>query len=112
MRFSAETKIQRKMRELKDREIMVLADPKHTVTGCINRLITKTVKMLQAKLGTSLTTRFVEDELTKEPKVEVIFERPLPALKSEKAEEMLLEDRLTLTLDSDFDLMEIAREIK
>lgn len=60
-RFTEETSVQRNLRKIKTDEIKVLHEL--TMADCIQKLEHKTIKMLQKRLGSSLNTQLVQDEL-------------------------------------------------
>lgn len=58
-RFVEETRAQKKQRELKELEIITFGQ--FTIKECISKLMHKTIKMLQNKLGSSLTSTLTQD---------------------------------------------------
>lgn len=112
LRVRQETRLQKKLREVKAQEIAVLQQC--GVEETLEKLVYKVMKMFQKQIeaslqadGTGFKTQLVQNPITKEPQLNVIFPKPLPSLSNPS----LLEACLSLNPDSDFDPQAVQKAI-
>lgn len=103
-----ESRIQRKLREMKQKEILVLE--KMSLSDCIKSLEHKTVKVLARQLGSQLTVKEVNVRLGEinESCVEVVLKEALPGIGDQSE---VYFDKLRLSMDDEFDAGLIQKQI-